>query len=134
MSIASIKITSFILIAMINLVCGYKTNLILNLSSIEINGRLTIGIYNTYLLDDLFSLPLKHDDHILVQHMFGSKVLYIGSSYYLIVKIGENIWNLTMIEVPKSHICDDYYETFQINMDKVLMEAFRCQHLMHGIF
>ncbi|CAG9802647.1 unnamed protein product [Chironomus riparius] len=132
MSIVSIKTSSLILVVIINLVYGFDTNLVLNLSAIEKNGRLTTGIYSTIVIDDLFSLLLKLDDHIIIHQVFGTKVLYIGFSYFLIVNIDQNVWNLTMIELSKSQICEDYSKIFKIDIDKFLTEAFQCRHLMHG--
>jgi len=128
---ARIITASIALFIVINGIHGFKPNLLLNLSSIDNSGPLTIGVYHVTFLDNIFPLPFDCNDYIVMDFIYGSKLDLINFVKYVTIKIRENIWNVTsnMVRI-KGKICAKTVYEFKI--DEVLNEVFNCKLPIRG--
>ncbi|KAL7043577.1 hypothetical protein ACKWTF_001585 [Chironomus riparius] len=124
------------IILLIQGIHGFKTNLFLNLSTIENKGGMVFATYKTrFLINDIFRLPFGNDDFLIVEDLFGSSLNKIKFNFvkFVTIKIGDNAWNLTESRNNFTvKLCRNFFQFIEINFDEVLNTVFQCYDPVKG--
>lgn len=112
---------------------GYNANSIMNLSSIEERGEVRVATYKFNILsDDIFPLQLQdHDESIILEDIQTLNAYRLGRLQikFVTITVGNNTWNMTTDFFSKNHyFCKNLMFVHEINMDRVLNEAYRCEN------
>ncbi|KAL7043578.1 hypothetical protein ACKWTF_001586 [Chironomus riparius] len=121
-----------VVLLLIHQIFGYKINSILNITSIENKGQFRIATYKLNLLnDDIFPLPFRADDYIIMEDFDKVDKVRIKTSDIRNVtfKLNHKFWNFPINFVDsRGSLCNKLFFIHEIDISKLLNDVFECKN------